>query len=210
MKTKFIGIAAIATTFVLLSGTSAFAIENSWVCAGETGVNSYACVSEYGYRGEDGFDMDRFSEVSGGLKHSCTSFAAYMVYKLNPTLTAISTFDSAQYWDTQSVERAGATFGPVPHVGDIAQWDASTNRSMGHVAYVEEVKRTPNGSLSYIIVADDNSGLLRATKRKLYPGSTTGVISWPKGFITFYAETPNRWGTGKPPFELNSAPLNLG
>lgn len=201
-------ISALGLALTLIGNTAAFGVTNEYVCHGEAGPNSYACLASYGYKGEDGFDVDRHdNHPTDVYKHSCTSFAAFMVYKLNPTLTEVSIFDSAQYWDTQSVEKAGADFGPVPHVGDIAQWEAFQVTPKGHVAYVEKVVKNANGSINHIIIADDNSGLRYTTRRKLYPGVSTGVISWPHGFITFYPPTPQRWGTGKPPFELNSAPL---
>jgi hypothetical protein len=201
-------ISAVGLALTLIGNTAAFGATNEYTCQGVAGPSSYACLASYGYVGEDGFDVDRFdNHPTDVYKHSCTSFAAFMVYKLNPTLTEISTFDSAQFWDTQSVERAGADFGSVPHVGDIAQWEAAQVSPKGHVAYVENVIKNTNGSINHIIIADDNSGLRYTTRRKLYPGVSIGVISWPHGFITFHAPTPQRWGTGKPPFELNSTPL---
>jgi hypothetical protein len=201
----------LSLSLTFLVSSSAYAADNSWECPPETGASSYNCVSDYGYKGEDGFNVDRFSEK--GIvndKHSCTSFAAFMIFKMNPTLTAISTFDSAQYWDTQAVQSGVAVFGTEPHVGDIAQWEPGQNRTVGHVAYVVSVQRNANLTLNHIIIADDNSGLLATTRRKLYPGSISGVISWPHGFLTFNAPTSSKWGIGKPPFQINFSPLGTG
>ncbi len=184
----------------------ALALSNSWVCT-LTGpaYDRYGCVAGYGYGGEDPYNMDRFSTVlADGTKHSCTSFAAYMLYYDNTYNAALGHFDSAQYWDTESVSMAGASLSLQPHIGDIAQWEASSpNRTEGHVAVVESIDYASNGSVNFIITVDDNSGLNYATKRKLYPGVTSGVIPWPHVFITFPGFTghlgPLGGGGGKPP-----------
>lgn len=196
MGFKFIITATIGITIAASSATSAFALDNVEICTG-TAANRYACTADWGYVGEDPYNVDRFSTIaSDGSKHGCTSFAAFMVALFSPWMPAISTFDSAQYWDTDADTRTDATLGAVPHVGDIAQWNADSGLSLGHVAYVKSVVKSSTGTVLYIIVADDNGGRQVTTQRKLYPGVTTGTISWPDKFITFPKNPPSSGGGG--------------
>lgn len=84
----------------------------------------------------------------------------------------------------------------MPHVGDIAQWNADSGLSFGHVAYVKSVVKSTTGTVLYIVVADDNGGRLVTTQRKLYPGVTTGTISWPDTFVTFPKNPSAPGGSG--------------
>lgn len=178
------------------SYSGAFALDNVEICTA-TSSNSYACVAEWGYVGEDPYNVDRFSSVANNqTKHGCTSFAAYMISLFSPWMPAISNFDSAQYWDTQSDSRTPATLSAIPHAGDIAQWNADEDLDFGHVAYVKSVVRNSAGTLQYIVVADDNGGRMITTQRKLYPGIQTGTISWPDKFITFPKTLTGSGGTG--------------
>lgn len=171
-------------TFISTSGaTGALALENVETCTG-TPSNAYKCTAEWGYVGEDPYNVDRFStELSDGTKHGCTSFAAFMLALYNDWMPAISTFDSARYWETDAVTKTNSVIVDTPKVGDIAQWDASANLTFGHVAYVKSVVLTYGGAIYYIIVADDNGGRVVTTQRKLYPGVTAGTIRWPDHFI---------------------------
>jgi hypothetical protein len=196
MGFRLILTAAIGITISATSATGAFALTNVEVCTG-TASNRYLCTAEWGYVGEDPYNVDRFSTIaSDGSKHGCTSFAAYMVALLSPWMPAISTFDSAQYWDTDADTRTDAVLSIVPKVGDIAQWNADSGLAFGHVAYVKSVVKSPTGTVLYIVVADDNGGRLVTTQRKLYPGVTTGTISWPDKFITFPKNPPAPGGSG--------------
>jgi hypothetical protein len=119
-----------------------------------------------------------------------------MLAMFNPWMPAISTFDSAQYWDTDATNRTSAVLSQSPRVGDIAQWNASTNLEFGHVAYVKTVVKTYGGQILYIVVADDNGGKLVTKQRKLYPRIMTGTIRWPDNFITFPKVTSGGSGGG--------------
>lgn len=196
MGFKLLATTIVGITISITTATGAFALDNIEICTG-TATNRYACTAEWGYAGEDPYNVDRFSSVaSDGTKHGCTSFAAFMVAAFSPWMSAISTFDSAQYWDTDAVSRTSATLSSIPHVGDIAQWNADAGLKLGHVAYVKSVVKNSSGAIQYIIVADDNGGRLVTTQRKLYPGVNTGTISWPDNFITFPKHTPSSGGGG--------------
>jgi len=169
----------------IMSSTVAFALENIETCPGDA-KDPYQCTSQWGYTGEDPYDVDRFStELTNGTKHGCTSFAAFMLALYNEWMPSISTFDSAQYWETDATSRTAAFLSNSPKVGDIAQWNASENLELGHVAYVKSVVPTYGGEILYIIVADDNGGKLVTKQRKLYPGVMAGTIRWPDNFIRF-------------------------
>lgn len=196
MGSKLLATTLIGITISITNATGAFALDNVEICTGTAG-NEYRCTAEWGYVGEDPYNVDRFStETTTGTKHGCTSFAAFMVAMFSPWMSAISTFDSAQYWDTNASSRTSATLSSTPHVGDIAQWNADSGLTFGHVAYVKTVVKTSAGAISYIVVADDNGGRLITTQRKLYPGVNTGTISWPDNFITFPKSAPSSGGGG--------------
>jgi hypothetical protein len=157
--------------------------------------------------GQDEYDVDRFSETVNGTRHGCTSFAAHQLYLFNSYMPKISYFDSAQYWDTEARDRVSATLSSRPHLGDIAQWNAKGSAlPKGHVAWVEEITYTGSGVVDFIIVVDDNAGLGFTSKRKLFPGATLGVISWPDTFITFPGFSGNGAGAGKPPSVMSAQP----
>lgn len=207
MGIKIILGAVAGITIAVSSSTGAFALDNVETCTGSAS-NRYACTAEWGYSGEDPYNVDRFSSVSSsGTKHGCTSFAAFMLYINSPWMSAISTFDSAQYWDTDALSRTNATLSNSPKVGDIAQWDADPGLDFGHVAYVKTVVKNSAGIVQYIIVADDNGGRLVTTQRKLYPGVTTGSISWPDNFITFPANSTGGSGGGFIGHEMMRLPV---
>ncbi|MBJ7281347.1 MAG: hypothetical protein JHD31_05745 [Rhodoluna sp.] len=66
-----------------MSSTVAFALENIETCPGDA-KDPYQCTSQWGYTGEDPYDVDRFStELTNGTKHGCTSFAAFMLALYN-------------------------------------------------------------------------------------------------------------------------------
>lgn len=170
--------------------------------------DTYLCTNLYGYYGEDGYNVDRFSTVaSDGSKHSCTSFAAYMLYHENTHFAAISSFDSAQYWDSDASALPGVHVGTIPHLGDIAQWDADTALAYGHVALVTAVNMA-GGRVASVQTADDNSGRKITTTKFLFPGVNSGTISWPDHFITFpgftgiYYPPSGSAGGGKPPIAV--------
>ena len=185
MGIKILLCTALGISIVSGNATGAFALMNEDVCP-ENHDKPYACVAEWGYVGEDPYDMDRFSTVlRDGSKHGCTSFDAFMLALYNEWMPPISTFNSARFWDTDATTRTAATISGFPKVGDIAQWNATEKLEYGHVAYVKTVVKTFAGDIQYIIVADDNGGRLATTQRKLYPGVMYGTISWPDNFITF-------------------------
>jgi surface antigen len=201
------------TTIVLAisSANAAFGFGNFEDCSSTASGGSgdtYTCVAWSGYTGEDGYNVDRFSTVaSDGSKHSCTSFAAYMLYHENTHFKAISTFDSAQFWDNDASVLTGVTVGQVPHVGDIAQWEADSSLTQGHVAVVTAITMT-GSKVESIQTADDNAGRKVTTTKVLFPGVNSGTITWPDHFITFpgftgiympYAGS----GGGKPAIAVN-------
>ncbi len=206
----------ISTALFAAAPAGAWAAQNKWLCTQNSDPlkNSYYCTYDWGYLGTDPYNVDRFSAIfPDGTKHSCTSFAAYMLYYSNSYQPAIANFDSAQYWDTDAVAKAHATVGSVPHIGDIAQWDAAQVSPKGHVAVVIDVVRTSSGALYSVTVADDNAGLGYTSQRVLYPSATSGVISWPHTFITF----PGFSGTlglvgggGGKPYQVTSIPVTNG
>jgi surface antigen len=182
---KIIITATLAIGLTISGYSGAFALDNEEICTAKS-YDSYSCVADWGYVGEDPYNVDQFSEGEGNEpKHGCTSFAAYMISLFSPWMPAISHFDSAQYWDTQASSRTPAALSVVPHVGDIAQWNAKGNLTLGHVAYVMSVVRNSSGKLLHIDVADDNGTRKITTQRRLYPGVQTGTIRWPDNFITF-------------------------
>lgn len=208
-KLVITGTLAVAISFTGHSG--AFAIVNEETCTG-TIEDTYLCVSDWGYVGQDPYNVYRFS--SGEInepKHGCTSFAAYMISLFSPWMPVISNFDSAQYWDTQSDTLTPATLSVVPHVGDIAQWNADDKLEVGHVAYVKSVVRDAAGRLQHITIADDNGNRRLTTQRKLYPGVQAGTIRWPDIFITFPKTlTSSGGGGGGTLINMQSLPLDRG
>lgn len=207
MGFKIVVTSMIGLLISITGGTGAFALENQEICTGTTS-NRYICTSEWGYVGEDPYDVDRFSTIApDGSKHGCTSFATFMLSLFNPWMPAISNFDSARYWDTDAATKTNATLGYTPHVGDIAQWNQDSGLPFGHVAYVKTVFKNSSGAISYIVVADDNGGRLVTTQRKLYPGVTSGTISWPDTFITFPTAPIGGGGGGGHLLVTLSAPI---
>lgn len=165
----------------------------------DSSPSSYLCAATYGYRGEDPYNMDRFSPSdSQGNKHSCTSLAAYMLWYRNSYDADIGYFNSAQYWDTDALRVADARVTRTPHLGDIAQWDADNRLAQGHVAWVSEITYSPSGAIERIAVVDDNATRLVTTGKYLYPRETSlsGTISWPDHFITFPGFVPSGGGIG--------------
>jgi len=178
-----------------------------------SGGDTYSCVSWSGYVGQDGYHVDRFSTPApDGSLHSCTSFAAHMLWHENTHFSQISTFDSAQYWDNDASVLPGVVVSTTPHVGDIAQWEKDANLQYGHVALVTNVVMS-NGKVLYINTADDNAGRQVTTTKVLFPGTSNSVASWPDHFITFpgfsgiyYAIPLTGGGGGKPPVALGVTP----
>jgi surface antigen len=186
----------IAMALIGLSTSSAQAADlvTKETCTG-LDYSTYSCVSAYGYSGSDPYNLDRFSKnnLVDGTKHSCTSFAAFMLYKNNPYMEKISTFNAARSWAYEAKTLVGATVDNDPTAGDIAQWGKPTDEDLGHVAYVEQVLLNASGQVIGVIVADDNGGKRRTTSRKTIMKATpSNDISWPDNFITF----PNYLGSG--------------
>lgn len=204
MKGKLLGTAAILAVIksVVSNPTSALAaLTNFESCRGTSG-NTYICVAATGYMGTDPYNVSRFSvRASDGSLHSCTSYAAFRLFYSNTYNSAISNFDSAQYWAQQAVARAGATISNTPAVGDIAWWDATAVPTVGHVAVVDAITYTSSGAIYSIETSDDNAGRLITTTKTLYPGIKSGAISYPVKFIRFpgYTGNGNGGGGGKPP-----------
>jgi hypothetical protein len=177
-----------AVIFIFIISISEPAKADSRDCVAEV-PTTYRCASIFGYFGEDPYDVDRHSTyASDGTKHSCTSFAAFMLAKYNKWMPEISGFNSAQSWAVEAVNKVGATVSQTPHVGDIAQWGFSTDpeTAFQHVAWVASVTISSSGKLLEIVVYDDNGGIMRnTTKRylKAYVGSAS--LRWPNTFITF-------------------------
>jgi surface antigen len=158
--------------------------------------SSYSCVAMTGYKGTAPYNVDRFSVLHNGFKHSCTSFAAYMLYNYNTHSSAITNFDSAQYWDQEASRVAGARVSSTPHLGDIAQWNAvSGSLPLGHVAFVIDVIKSSSGQVTEIITLDDNANRGVTTEKHLFPAAG-GTISWPDNFITFPGSTFTGFGGG--------------
>lgn len=201
------------STFALVVGVAnaAYAASNLETCTAVSS-NSYSCVAWSGYAGEDGYNVDQWSNVVNGTKHSCTSFAAYMLYHENTHFSQISHFNSAQYWDTDAAPLSGVIISHTPHVGDIAQWDADSLLAFGHVAVVLSVT-TSGGAVVSIDTADDNATRGVTTEKTLYPTSNNNTASWPDHFITFpgfsgiYIPIPSGGGGGgKPPAPVTVTP----
>lgn len=187
MKPTLIATAITTSILTVLGVGPANALTNVETCTSPV-YDSYFCVQDTGYVGEDPYDVDRFSSTDSPdhTKHGCTSFAAYMLALFNPWMQAISFFNAARSWDTDATTKVGATLVSDPNVGDIAQWDQDSKMEFGHVAYVYNVARLHNtGTILYIQVEDDNGGRNITTRRTLYPGATSGTISWPDHFIRF-------------------------
>jgi surface antigen len=172
-----VAMSSATTSWAMASGTE-------WVCTGTT-YDPYLCTAEWGYAGSDSYNLDQYSWGPINNRHGCTSFAGYMLSAFNAHNSMIYHFDSAQYWDNQAPTYGNATVGIIPHVGDIAQWEASSVPLSGHVAYVKEVKYNSNNVLQSIVIADDNFGLHFTTQRRIYVGSTSSILSWPDHFLTF-------------------------
>ncbi len=190
MKKQIATIAALIFLFTISISEPAKADSRDCIAAVPA---TYRCVSSFGYLGEDPYDVDRHSTyASDGTKHSCTSFAAFMLAKYNKWMPEISGFNSAQSWAVEAVSKVGASVGPTPHVGDIAQWGLNTDpeTAFQHVAWVTSVTYSSTGQLLEIAVYDDNGGIMRnTTKRylKAYVGSSS--LRWPNTFITFPRDT---------------------
>ena len=187
MKTKITFI-VLALSLIASSQASATVLETKINCTGEV-PTTYFCVSNYGYKGKDPYGLHRYSQPNlvDGSMHGCTSFAAYMLSIKNPWITGLSGFDAARSWAHDALTKiTGAVVDQDPTAGDIAQWGSPSDADMGHVAYVEQVFLDTNGSVTGVIVADDNGGRNRFTTRKtIMKASPTSSISWPDNFITF-------------------------
>src|SRR4029453_9599350 len=72
------------------------------------------------------------------------------------------------------------TVNTTPGRGAIAQWEASTMRHDGHVAYVESYT-TSGGSVTSITVSEDNWSAGPFAWKTITAGST----NWPDHFIHF-------------------------
>lgn len=204
--------AGLAVVLSVVSANIAYAVTNTNTCT-SVDYDSYSCVSWSGYVGEDGYNVDRFSTIAvDGTKHSCTSFAAYMLYHENTHYSQITYFDSAQYWAIDAAALSGVIVSRNAHVGDIAQWNSNSNLPYGHVAVVIDITYTSTGTIAYITTADDNSNLKIASEKRLYPGNTTG-IGWPSNFITFpgftgiFTNQISGGSGGKPPVALVVSPV---
>ena len=191
---KTLIILALAASFSAMSSSGAFAIESEWVCKG-TNYDPYACTADWGYVGYDNYQLYQYSSGPSYDLHGCTSFAGYMLWMFNAHASGIYHFNSAQYWDNEAPSKGIAQVGSVPHVGDIAQWEANAAPTQGHVAWVKALEYHPSGALKSIVVVDDNYTLRYTSQRRVYFGSNSAVLPWPSHFITFPAAPPSP-GTG--------------
>jgi hypothetical protein len=188
MKKNKIAIIFILTTLLVTSSVQSASAARVLPCSSTT----YACTLN-GYSGMDNYLYYLSGPIVNGGRHNCTSYAAYMISLTKMDHPHYGDLGNAIDWDTNAVEY-GFPVGQVPHDGDVAQFDSND----GHVAWVESVVYSTNGSVSYIVTSDDNvSGYTTAKKR--FPGT----VSWPDLFITF----PPLPGGGGPRMGFQSAPL---
>lgn len=201
-----------------IAGSAALAVANpSWaIAAGNyescTAVtaNSYSCVSNYGYTGTDPYGVYLYGKKdSNGKWHNSTAYAAFRLSVSNPYMPAISYFHDASAWAVEAVSLVGATLSSTPKVGDIAWWGTSTGLPFGHVAVVDSIALSSSDSIVSIKVSDDNAGRLVTTNRVLYPGTQTGTIRYPDGFIRFPSFPANGGGGSRPP-GIRFDPLDEG
>lgn len=75
---------------------------------------------------------------------NCTSYVAWQMNRVFG-ITLPSNWGNGASWDTSALS-AGYTNDASPRVGDIAQWNGTTQNTFGHVAYVYAVT---NGVASY-------------------------------------------------------------
>lgn len=206
-KTLSIGAAIFAMSSIFANPSSALAAANYESCIAAAG-NSYLCVGFSGYTGTDPYNVSRYSvPAADGTRHSCTSYAAFRLYYSNTYNSAITGFNSAQYWASEAVKNAGASLATIPQVGDIAWWAAATpNLEQGHVAVVDSITYTSSGAVYSVQTSDDNAGRLVTTRKVLYPGVNAGTMKYPDKFIRFPGYLAGGGGGGRPPIAQIGTP----
>jgi surface antigen len=158
--------ASLFTTF-----TAAPAFADTTLCSGAAyGTCTGAGYTDHGYGAHSGASY--WGMYAG---HNCTNYAAYVLSTVNGAPRPPRQLGDAQYWDNNA---PAGTVNTTPGMGAIAQWEASTMRRDGHVAYVESYT-TSGGSVTSITVSEDkwSSGPFA------WKTITAGSANWPDHFI---------------------------
>ena len=155
-------VASLNTAAIIRPATSARAATDAVLCNGNT-AGEWACAGG-GYSGSSRSWADRYYFAG---THNCTRYAAHRL-KTNGYGDPGTSWGNAWEWAT----RAPGTKDGTPAVGAIANWNKSSLRPAGHVAYVEEV-----GS-DYIVITEDNWRGVTYRRR-----IATGSSNWPNRFI---------------------------
>lgn len=130
--------------------------------------------------------------AGGSPVHNCTRYAAYRLSKLG-VKDPNKSWGNAAAWDAN----APGTHNATPTVGSIAWWPANSSGNYknspagpaGHVGYVTQVVKNPNGTVKYIVVESDNFGTYNGniigtnTFKIMAPTATAPSPWWPRKFL---------------------------
>lgn len=178
-------ILSLCTGGLVTAGASP-ALADTVLCSG----SAYSTCTGAGYTDHAFGSHYTTSHWGAYAGHNCTNYAAYVLSTVNGAPAPGYLLGNGSDWDNN----AGAHGVPVngtPARGAIAQWDVSSMRPSGHVAYVESVNANDS-----ITVSQDTWPAGPFSWQTISAGST----NWPSHFIHFKdtpsAPTPPSGGAG--------------
>ena len=136
-------------------------------------------------QGTGNFWADRWSFA----QCNCTSYVAYRLnlagLKFSNSSFGVSRWGNAFEWD-DAAEAAGIIVSTIPKKGSVAQWNkdeiGNPTSSVGHVAYVDDVKLNADNTVKSITISQYNITLNAYSEKKdLKPGDP----GYPPRFIQF-------------------------
>jgi surface antigen len=164
----FLSLCAVGLTGV--EGASP-AFADATLCSG----SAYSSCTNAGYT-DHGFGPNNGNSYWGAYAgHNCTNYVAYTLQTVNGAPTPGYLLGNGSDWDNTAGSH-GVLVNGGPVRGSIAQWEVTTARPSGHVAYVEAVNA--DGSIT---VSQDNWSAGPFSWQNLLPGSA----NWPNHFIHF-------------------------